>query len=381
MTLAALLLIGCEPGTEGPPPPADPCDDPTEGVVCTIAGTGNQGLVNDELTAKDTWLNQPSSVSFDPEGRPILTDFNNMRILRLLETGEFEVLAGTGFHAYAGPDGILAVESPLENPIDAVMAPDGTLYITEYHGARVLKVDTAGILTTLAGNGLSPGYVGYSGDEGPANEAELSEAIGLALDDAGNVYFADTDNHAIRYVSPDGIIHGLAGNGTPGFVDAIGSEARFDSPHGIWWDKGTLYVADEDNNAVRAVDTDTGEVVTIAGLGPGTQGFSGDGGAAVDAQLNAPLGVSVGRDGSVYVADSTNYVIRRITPVGGIETILGDPGVYGFADGPIDQVLLDWPNDVGVSPSGDLWIVDTFNQRLRVAPGLALPPAPPVTSY
>ena len=115
MTLA-LLLIGCQApsSTDDTPetPPRVPCEgEPAPGELCTIAGTGTQGLQNNEFTAAEIWLNQPSAVSFDPIGRVILTDFNNMRVLRLLETGEFEVLVGTGFHAYAGPDGILGVSS------------------------------------------------------------------------------------------------------------------------------------------------------------------------------------------------------------------------------------------------------------------------------
>ena len=182
MTALALLLIGCEqPSTTDTPgtPPRVACEEPASGEVCTVAGTGVQGLLSQELTAAESWLNQPSAVSFDPQGRVILTDFNHMRVLRLLDNGEFEVLVGTGFHAYAGPDGILAVDSPLENPIDAVMAPDGTLHVSELHGTRILKIDTQGILTTYAGNGLSPGYVGYAGDGGPANEAELLSPLNM----------------------------------------------------------------------------------------------------------------------------------------------------------------------------------------------------------
>jgi trimeric autotransporter adhesin len=384
MTLA-LLAIACEqPSTDdtpGTPPSRVACEAPLEtGEVCTVAGDGHQGLQNDEFTASEIWLNQPSAVSFDPQGRVILTDFNNMRILRLLETGEFEALVGTGFHAYAGPDGILGVKSPLENPIDAVMAPDGTLYVAELHGTRVLKIGTDGILTTYAGNGVSPGYVGYSGDGGPANEAELGEPTALALDDVGNLYFSDSDNDCIRVVSPDGIIDTLAGTNEPGWADGIGTEARFDEPHGLWWHAGVLYVADRYNNAIRGIDTDTREVTTIAGLGPELPGFSGDGGPAVDAQLYEPMGLSVGADDSVYVADSTNDVVRVITPDGLVQTLFGEPTVHGFQDGALPDVLLSWPNDVGVSPTGDLWIVDTFNQRLRVAPGLAALPLPPGSS-
>lgn len=349
-----VALLACVPPPGDTPVVLPPCAEPGPGEICTVAGTGDQGSQSVDLPAIDTWLNLPSQVSFDPDGRPILTDFNNMRVRLLEEDGWFQTLTGTGVHAYAGPDGILAVQSPMENPIDAVMGPDRTLYITELHGSRILKIDPSGILTTFAGDGYAPGYPGYSGDGGPATEADLNEPVGLALDDVGNVWFADTGNHCIRYVDRDGIIHTLAGSGVAQLVDGVGIAASFNKPHGIAWKDGFLYVADEWNQAVRKVDTTTAEVTTLA------------------AGLGYPLGVDVGPDGSVFVTDSNNYVIQRIFPDGTMEIVLGQYGVYDFADGPIEDALLDWPNDVAVSPAGDVYIVDTFNQRLRIAPGLAL---------
>ncbi len=350
-----MILAACVGPTGDTPPVHVPCEPPEPGEICTVAGTGLQGSQADSLPAIETWLNLPSQVSFDPGGLPILTDFNNHKIRLLQADGSFLTLAGNGVHAYAGPDGILATSSPMENPIDAVMADDRTLYITELHGSRILKVDPDGILTTFAGDSYAPGYPDFSGDGGPATEADLNEPVGLALDDAGNVWFADTGNHRIRYVDPEGIIHTLAGNDYAGLVDGVGSDASFFKPHGIAWKDGFLYVADEWNNAVRRVDTDTAEVVTLA------------------TGLLFPLGVDVGPDGTVYVTDSQTYVIRRIDPDdGAMELVLGQEGVNDFADGPIEDALLDFPNDVAIHPTGDAYIVDTFNQRLRLAPGFGL---------
>jgi DNA-binding beta-propeller fold protein YncE len=211
-----------------------------------------------------------------------------------------------------------------------------------------------GVLTTLAGDGYAPGYPGYAGDGGPANQADLNEPVGLALDDAGNLWIADKGNHCIRYVDPDGIIHTLAGSGLAEFADGVGTAAGFHEPFGIEWRDGFLYVADRLNSAVRRVDTTTAEVTTVA------------------TGLLYPRGVGVGPDGSIYVADSESHVIQRIDPDGSMEILFGQPGVPAFADGAIEDALLNFPNDVAVSPSGDLYVVDTFNDRLRVAPGLAL---------
>ncbi|MEZ4241099.1 MAG: hypothetical protein R3F59_34060 [Myxococcota bacterium] len=368
---AAALLVGCTGPTE-PEPKPDLCGESPEGLVCTIAGTGFRGAGGDGLQALQTDLFLPTAIGFTPDGHLIIDDFNNHKIRLWEDDGTLTTLAGDGIHAYA-EDGVPATSSGLENPINAQMAPDWTLYIQELHGARILRVDpVTDILTTYAGSAENPGYPDYCGDGGPADEACLSEAGGMALGPDGTLYFADSGNHCIRQVSPDGIIDTVAGDGTPGFVDGPADVARFDQPMDLAVADGALYVVESANSALRRIDLATREVTTLAGTG--TQGTAGDGGPGVDAQLNAPRGVGVGPDGAVYVADSGNHAIRRLDPVDGTLTTVvgqlgasGPPGEAPFHDdgrSPEDAVL-NWPNDVAVSPAGDLYLVDTMNDRIR----------------
>jgi sugar lactone lactonase YvrE len=250
--------------------------------------------------------------------------------------------------------------------VDIAYSSAGELYLSELHGARVLRVGADGLIETYVGSAESPGYPGFSGDGGPALGAEMSESFGIALADDGTLFIADTGNARVRIVSPDGIIDTLAGGPKPGFADGVGEAAQLNSPRGLHYDAGYLYVADTNNHAVRRIDVQSGEVVTVAGTGVG--GFGGDGGPAAAAQLSAPVGVSVGPDGAIYIADSGNHVLRRVDLDGVITTIAGQPGVNGFAgDGlALDQALLDWPNDVLISDAGDLYVVDTLNSRLRM---------------
>ena len=157
----------------------------------------------------------------------------------------------------------------------------------------------------------------------------MSQSIGLAWADDGTLFIADTNNHAIRYVDPEGIMHTLAGNGEAGFVDGSGADARLDRPQHLAWHDGTIYVADLGNHAVRRVEVATGEVTTLAG--DGSPGFSGDGGPAAAALLREPLGVGVGSDGVVFIADTANHVIRAVTPDGLIQTVAGRPEDFGYS--------------------------------------------------
>jgi sugar lactone lactonase YvrE len=356
-----LWLLACKQ-PEPEPPPVDACEDDPTGLVCTVAGTGVRGANGDDLPALETHLFLPSTAEFDPDGRLVVVDFNNQRVRRLRDDGVLETLAGNGAHAYASDD-VSARTSPLENPTGLAIGQDGRLFVTELHGARVLQIEDDW-LTVYAGSVDSPGYPDYFGDGGPARGAGMSESTGLAMDDSGTLYIADTENHCIRAVSPDEIIDTVAGAGVPMLQDGVGTEAGFFHPYGVAVADGVLYVADQGNHSVRRIELSTGEVTTLAGTG--VAGFSGDGGPAAQAQLYAPQGLEVGPDGALYVADTYNHVIRRIGTDGVITTAVGQPEQEGFLDGvPPEEALLYRPNDVTFSPEGDLIIVDQLNDRVR----------------
>ncbi|MEQ1569144.1 MAG: hypothetical protein ABMA64_26145 [Myxococcota bacterium] len=358
-------LVGCDGGGPVEPPGPGPCARGDAGVICTVAGAGVSGSNGDDLHALESWLFQPMFSTLDVDGRFVFADYNNNLIRRIDDDGFLRTVAGSGAHAYA-IDGEPALDCPLENPVDVAIATDGTLFIYEQHGARILRVPaTTGLVETWVGRALEPGYEGYEGDGGPGPDAAISQGSGIALADDGTLYIADTGNHAIRVVSPDGIVDTLAGNGEEGFVDGVGAEARFARPWGVVVDGGVLYVTDARNNAVRRVDRATGEVVTVAGTG--VYGGSGDGGPALDAELGSPQGLSVAL-GGLYVADSDNDVIRRVDLATGIiDTVVGQLGVDGDSGdgGPPTEALLHWPNDVLATPDGDLYVVDTLNARVR----------------
>jgi sugar lactone lactonase YvrE len=334
--LAAVVLAACQPA------PALDCNEP--GVVCTIAGTGQLGFNGQDRAADDTWLFYPSALAWDGDSL-LLDDFNNMLIRSLQPDGTLLSVAGTNEHAYAieGP----ALASPLENPFDLAIDRTGGFYVAELHSARILRVDGAGSLTVVAGCGKT----GYAGDGGPATEAFLSESSGVAVHEDGRVFVADTDNDAIRVVDLDGTISTLAsGFAAPQHLRVFGDE---------------LYVAEREAHRIRRIDLESGAIDAVAGTG--VAGFSGDGGRATEAQLARPIGMTIGPEGDLYIADSENNVIRRVDEDGLIETVLGEPGESGFDDLPtaIEEARLFDPADVLFGPDGRLYVADMLNGAIR----------------
>jgi trimeric autotransporter adhesin len=270
------------------------------------------------------------------------------------QTYTVSTVAGNG-DSGASPDNVTAISAAM-NPGCIAVDAAGNLYIADDNRVREVS---GGIMTTVAGNGS----YGFSGDGGPATEAQLLNPHGLAVDAAGNLYIADTMNLRIRKVSK-GIITTVAGDGTYGFGGDGGpaTEAQLDLPYGIAVDAaGNLYIADEGNNRVRKVSG--GIMTTVAGTG--ADGFSGDGGPATAAQLNWPRAVAVDAAGNLYIADTESNRIREVS--NGVITTVAGNGTrdFGGDNGPATAAPLNWPDGISLDAAGNLYIADTFNSRVR----------------
>ena len=480
------------------------------GVITTFAGTGIAGFNGDGRQAKTAMLSYPNGIIFDSAGNMILADEANNRIRRISRSGIISTIAGTGVAGYSG-DGGPATLAELNQPWSLIMDATGNLYFSDAANQVVRKIDTTGIITTVAGNGIA----GYGGDGGPATQASLNTPSGVAVDSIGNLYIADRFNHRVRIVDPTGIINTFAGNGIQGFTgdggpatsaeignprgllvqgnqllissagagrvrvvgflskiintfagfitgfdgdgnpplatdfdratgmfflsdgsllvaDSLNDRVRrvaasatttlaggwvgdngsalkadFADPENLAFDSaGNYYIADFSGNRIRKVDT-TGKITTVAGNG--TSGYSGDGGLATQAQIYLPLGVAVDPTGNLFIADTSNLVIRKvdtsgtiktfatdvnfsdlvslatdaagnlysaddgacvvrkITPAGSISIVAGMEFNCGFnGDGiPATTALLNSAYGVAVDSKGNLYIGDTFNNRVR----------------
>jgi trimeric autotransporter adhesin len=274
-------------------------------------------------------------------------------------------VAGYGSYGSTG-DGGPAVSAGLSSPDDVAVDTSGNIYIADSGNNRIRMVTkSTGIVATVAGTGSA----GYSGDGGPATSATLSYPRGITLDGSGNMYIADTYNHRIRIVSKgSGIINtvagiGIAGYGGDGFQ---ASSALLYNPRTVAVDASrNIYVADSGNNRIRLVMRSTGIITTVAGTG--SSGSSGDGKLAVSATLNYPYSVAVDASGNLFIADTYNHRIRMVTSTGIITTIAGTGSVGSAGDGgPAALATVNYPCDVTLDASGNLYIADTDNYRIRL---------------
>ena len=425
----------------------------TEYIITTLAGTGDEsdedgdGDIGDGGPASDAQLDAPRGVAVDEEGYVYVADTGNNRIRRIGPDGVITTIAGdestmgaqlsvprgiaidAGGNLYVADtgnnqvhrldDGILttiagaaglgdggpANNARLLEPKGIALLQDGTVYITDSGNNRVRKVDTEGVITTLAGTG-------EQGDGGPATEAQLYYPTGITVDSAGNVYISDSRNNRVRKVDTEGIITTFAGTGEEGPFedkDEIGdggpaTSARLRRPVGLAFDAdGNLYVTDPGNSRIRRIDTE-GMITTYAGS---ERSFSGDEGPAAEAQFSLPLGfeidldgnfyitdlyydrnrirkidtegivttiaetasiggVTVGLDGSVYITELDVGRIFRLDPSGGFSIIAGSAR-SGFSGdgGPARQAQLDEPSGIEVDASGNVYFADSKNNRIR----------------
>jgi trimeric autotransporter adhesin len=337
----------------------------TAGTLTLVAGNGRAGFSGDNGPAVNAQLNAPQGVAVDKSGNVYIADSQNNRVRVVTAAGVIRTFAGTGLVSPGGPrtfnDGAPAAEGLLHLPLGVAVDGSGNVYIADTGDNLIRKVDAEGIITTVAGDS----YASYSGEGGNAVDAELNKPADVAVDSSGNLFIADTNNAAIRKVTTDGKIALLVGNlgigSTGDGGDAL--KASLIAPMAVAVDSaGNIFIVENGSSKIRKVDSKN-VITTIAGTG--VAGFSGDGSGADKAQLNSPTGVAVDGSGNVYIADSLNLRIRKIA-ASTISTVAGN-GVLSFSgdNGQATAAQLNGPQGVAVDAGGTVYIADTANHVVR----------------
>ncbi|MEU5313944.1 RICIN domain-containing protein [Streptomyces sp. NPDC021562] len=329
--------------------------------IKTVAGTGAAGFAGDEGSAVSAQLNRPYGIAVDSTGTLYVADYGNHRVRKITTDGRISTIAGTGT-AGSGGDGGPAVSAQLNAPREVAVDRAGAVYIADSNNHRIRKVTPDGKIGTVVGTGAA----GFRGDGGPATAAQLNLPLGVVVDRAGVLHVADYYNHRVRKVAADGVISTVAGTGTAGSRGDGGPAvaAQLNGMHGLaWGGAGDLYIADCNNHRVRKVTAD-GVISTVAGTG--VAGFGGDDGPAASARLNSPVGVAVDSAGVLYICDYGNHRLRKVTADGVISTVAGTgaPG-YGGEGGPAVAAQLNGPRKVALDCVDTLYLTDHLNNRVR----------------
>lgn len=369
-----LLATGCPPTPE--PEPQD-CTDPTR--LCTWAGTGEPGFNGDGLAIDESTMYWPIDLTFTKSGDAYVLDWNNHAVRHVREDGTFETVIGTGFVG-DGPDDQSDLTAPgadgttvnLNHPTQLVELPSGKLMLVSWHNHKLREYDpdTGKVVVTCGGP------PGFGGDGQAARNAKLNQPTQATLAGDGTMYIVDMRNQVIRRIGTDGIISTVAGTQEVQGYEGDGgppTEATFNFPTGsnpppggsvVVDDEGRLYVADTLNHVIRRIDFDADVIETFAGTGEA--GYGGDGGAATDAQLNNPRDIEI-HAGKLYVADELNNRVRAIDIDSGvIETVAGngEAGYDGEGELPTETALYR-PGGLAFDGDGNLYIADSYNHRIR----------------
>ena len=336
-------------------------------IITTIAGTGTAGWSGDGGQATAANMYYPGKIILDATGNLYFCDIENAYIRKINTSGIISSVVGNGTNAFSG-DGGQATAASLFTPGGMVFDASGNLYVADGNNNRIRKVNTAGIINSVAGNGTGA----YSGDGGQATAAALWNPTDVAIDALGNLYISESANNTIRKVTTAGIISTFAGGALGGYGGDGGqaTAAKLNTPRDITFDAaGNLYIADSDNMRIRKVST-SGIITTIAGTG--TQSFGGDGGVATAAKLNQPFGINFDAAGNLYIGDEGNNRIRKINTAGIITTIAG--GGSSLGDGWLATAAqLSIPEFASSSATGYIYISDTYHNRIRrISPPLTV---------
>jgi gliding motility-associated-like protein len=334
-------------------------------TIMTAAGSGTIGYTGDGMPASTASIDKPHGVAIDNARNIFIADYGNKRLRKVNTSGIITTVAGNGLSGGPRGDGGPATDAQFFIIEDvAVNKATGEIYICDYGDRRIRKVNSSGMITTIAGND-APGFP--SGDGGPATAATFGQPGSVAVDLSGNVYIGDLTNFSIRKINTAGIISTYAGTGSLGHSGDGGpaTAAQLGSPSAIEVDgAGNLYIADSFNHVVRKISA-SGIIATIAGT-PGTPGSAGDGGLAISAQLHSPRGITIDAMGNIFIADAGNAAIRKIDATGKITTYAGTTIVGFSGDGsPATAAQLSSPTQMDVDIYGDLYIADLSNNRIR----------------
>jgi sugar lactone lactonase YvrE len=293
------------------------------------------------------YMNQPNGVAVDSTGNIYVVNSGDQKIYIITSGGSVSTFAGSTTGSTDGNGTAAKFNYPRGVAVDGL----GNVYVADTGNHMIRKITPAGLVTTVAGS--TSGFA-----DGTGTAARFSGPQGLAVDSTGNIYVADTNNFKIRKITPDGVVSTLAGS-TYGFADGIGINASFKHIFGVSVDStGNVYVADTYNNMIRKITPD-GVVSTFAGSTPGSTDATG-----TNAKFNSPNGLAVDSIGNVYVADSGNNKIRKITPDGVVSTLAGS-GLRGSEDGIVTAASFNSPNGVALDSKGNIYVADINNKKIR----------------
>lgn len=320
----------------------------SEYIVSTFAGDGTAGLLNG--AAADAQFRNPEGLAIDLQGNIIVADRQNHTIRKISPDGQVSTVAGDGTAGYADGKGTAAkFSSPWKVAVDL----QGNIIVADRDNFKIRRIAPDGTVSTLSGS-----TAGFA--DGAGSAAKFMQPLDVVADAQGNIYVADNTSHRIRKVTPSGVVTTLAGDGTAGYLDATGTQAKFRNPSGLSLDKqGNIIVADRINHRIRKI-TPAGVVSTVAGVGT-TGLLDGD---ALYAKFADPYGIAVDADGNILVAELTNARIRKISPAGQVSTLAGSSA--GFADGLSVNAKFNQPTDLEADAQGNIYVAEVTNHRIRM---------------